>query len=706
MRSIILSLLVACTVCVAQNTFADKSASANTYTLTLNDLTHTNGFAIQGLGGVKELYLPILANWSVDKIHLHLIMTRDQGNDNAEISAYIDQFPISSISLSKDNNGQSAWDFDIDPKFIKSKLVTVSLRRNFNANSATCQSYLDPGNWVAVSGDSSISYHYTVSAYQPDLAAFPAPFIQDPSLMPDKVALMMPDQFTTNELEAAYYTANALYKRKTWRGLTIEGHTFSETNTKILSDNNLVIIGTGAEISKIMATDSLPLKIDSQGMIIGTDGKPIDDKTGVIMMVTSPWNNEKAALIVTGNNDVSLSQSAQVLRDPNFKQSVLYNKYILVKESTRKSPVNIDWNNTTVKELGYKNQVVYGSGDNSIKYVIDLPANMTPEGMDFTLDFAVSPLLSSRNSSFISLVANGFPVTGIRIGAGTDQKETWKFHIGQENLLPGKNILNFIFNLKFYNMDCAPNDMTMAWATIYDSSQLSVQLEPNRREITFADFNSFSQDVSVLLPKGSSIFTAQQLINLTLDMAVNLFNINTIQIYYDDTSINDTCKDQNLIYIGNINDNKDLVSVLNHFPFSFFNDRLVIKQKLIPLIHPSDEVPVGIIQLTSIPSMQNKLVLFITGRDIQGYKDAIDTYFNPQKNQYLRGDAALIYKDGTFTSLNTVKLETKLDNDKLVASMHKTVMMGFISFVTTVFGLILLLIMYRRAKKYFGKNNE
>ncbi len=701
-RSIrLFSLLCLC----VSTTYAAPASTTLSYTTTINDLLRQDGFTLQGMGAGRELYLPIMPNWNVSKIHLHLIVTRDQTpNANSNVTALVRDFPFSSINLSTATKGAVAWDMDIPTKALDGKLVTLALRRNWNEQGTTCNNFMDPGSWIAFSGDSTIKYDYTTKTYVPDLSKFPSPFVIDPSVKKDSALIIMPDDFKTEELESVYYVASSLIQRQTWRGLAISGDTISHVTDEAKSTNNVIVTGTASRISKIIGNVDLPLKRNSEGKWTDQDGVLIPDNTGIIFLATSPWNQEHALLIVTGNGPEGVIKAGRALREKDFNKTVLFSKYVLVTNAVRTTIKRIDWKDTTLEELGYKDSVIYGGGQNTIKYDIDLPVNQTPLGMDIELDYSASPLLSARNSSFISLKMNGFPVTGVRISAGENQRESWKFHIDQANLLPGKNHMDFVFNLKFYNTDCSPDDLSLAWGVIYDTSKISVDLSERVNNMTFSDFSAMKQNISVFLPQNNNTFSQQELLALTINMARNIFNINEFNVYYDDANIADVSKDSNIIYIGSVTDNAKLNSYRNQLPFCYLNNRLVVKQSIMPFLHVSHEIPAALIELFDSPFNKDQQFLLITGNSADSYNIAVDTFFNPQKNQYLRGNAALAYSDGTFTSIDTNRLEQKAENTKLIKITRRAVMIGFISFVSVFFGGILLLIMYRRAKRYFSKS--
>lgn len=674
-------------------------------TITLQELTTQDAFVLKGLGVSKDLYLPILSDWDVENITLHLNVFRDNlVYKNFSITAFIKDYPISSIDLTSAINKTNNWNIVIPSQYITTPLITVSFRRNVSEGGITCDNLSDPSTWAGFTGDSTVSYRYKELPYQSNLSIFPAPFVNEASLYKDHALILLPDQFDTDLLKATYYVANTLYRRQSWRGLDLVGTTDKQITDDMKAKNNIILIGAGNQIKSIIAQADVPLKMNADGMFVDANNKVFPDTTGIVMELTSPWNPHHAILVVTGNAITAVIKATEALRDKRFGRSVIYKKYALIDFATIESNKPINWDNVSLGEMGYKNTVVYGSGDEPIKYDINFPLNKSPTSMDMTLHYSVSPLISARESSFLSLKVNNFPITGEKINDNQARKTAWKFHINGDNLLPGKNLFEFDFHLKFYNRDCNPNDWSLVWGAIYADSQMNVKFDKNETGLTFSDFNLLDQNVSVFLPKKQSIFSGVQLIDLIINMAKNISHVGQFNMYYDDAEIAKVAKYNNVIYIGNMTDNSTLNSLRHHFPMCYLNNKIVVKPSIMPYFHMSDETPISLIELINSPYDKSQEFLLITANAIDGYHLAIDTFFNPNKNQYLRGNVVFVYQDGTFTSIDTNRLEIKSLNEQVTQGLKKSVFLGAIVFATIFFGGIILMIGYRRLKHYFFGN--
>ncbi len=672
------------------------------YLLNIKNLIAEDGFVMRNEGGSRDLYLPLLPNWDIHRIHVHLLLTRDKAeNADSLLTASIKNYPISSINLPISNTGETTWDFDIPAQYLDGKLITLNIKRNMNTSGANCNNLLNDGIWVNVSGNSTIQYNYSEKTYQPNLSAFPVPFVNDPSINKDEIVIMMPENTNNKNLEMAYYTGKAFIKRESWRGVDLIGVISNTASQEVKSNHHIVMIGPADQIQPLLNNLKLPLQFNAQHQWIDNQNKLIPDNTGIIILIASPWNNTKAFMIVTGNSDQGVMKAAQALRHKTFSQSVLFNQYVLVNQLSRPHFSTIDWSDTSLKELGFNDMTIFGRGDHSIKYTINLPTNRLPQEMDIAFQYSLSPLLSSRNNSFLSIYMNGLPVTATRIEPESNNKQTWKVHIDGINLLPGKNELDCRFNLKFYNADCAPDDTSLSWATIYDTSQLKIYFDQKKLTLNFDNFNEAGRNIALLLPKNKSAFSNEQLLNIVLNIAEDVFQIKNLTIMEDSDNLENITPDSNIIYVGNINDNNLLNHHREYLPFYYFDNKLAINQSILSVVHVSDETPIGLIELAQSPLNTEQALLLITANKPENFKTVIDVFFNPQKNKYIRDDAVLIYDDGTYTSINVDNLKKKVENKRIISNTKRLTMIGMITFIIIFFGGIICLILYRRIKEYF-----
>lgn len=394
------------------------------------------------------------------------------------------------------------------------------------------------------------------NVYQPDLKAFPAPFME-------RVVILMPKGLTGNTLNALYYLTNALYMKKSTQSISIASHTY---DSRLMTNDNTVVIGTSKEVTKLIPSDALPLKMNQDGQLLGEDGKALDNKTGVLMLIPAPWNNSLAVLIISGNSAESVATAANALRDKHFMNIVTHQQYATI------------------------------SGDS-----------------------------------------------------------------------------------------------------------IQAHAEESLKTKTFNQFYEMSHDVKLMLPLKHT-FTDEEIINLIINMAYNASNISNIDIVDNAVDISTINKSVNIIYLGHIKDNAQLNTVADKLPFNLGEHRLIINRRLIKLVNIISELPVGIVQVIQAPLRREQFILLITSDSYNNYIKTIETYFNANKRLYLRGDAELVYADGLFTSLDTDRVVHKAANKQLISTIHSSVINGFYTLLAMSFIMLVLLLIYQRAKKYFGRN--
>ena len=144
------------------------------------------------------------------------------------------------------------------------------------------------------------------------LIDFPRPIIQK-SFFPDSALLIIPDQPSTAELQAALTTAAGLGKLSSNK-LILNLTTISGFNKELAADNNLIFIGKAPSLP-VLTGLGLPVPVVNGEFQLSPDGP--DD--GVVEMIVSPWSNSHGLLVLSANTDQGVSrllrQSVPVLFD-------------------------------------------------------------------------------------------------------------------------------------------------------------------------------------------------------------------------------------------------------------------------------------------------------------------------------------------------------------------------------------------------------
>src|SRR5262249_30817401 len=145
---------------------------------------------------------------------------------------------------------------------------------------------------------------YQPKPYQPNLARFPFPFVDELGYGTTEIDYVAPSSLSPESLEALGVVATRLGQSQGWRPM----HPVLTTDASV--NQNVVLVGTPQENSAISQIESrLPISISqAQG----------DD--GLIALVPNPSHPDKAILVVTGNTPAGVAKAAHFLvQNPSNK---------------------------------------------------------------------------------------------------------------------------------------------------------------------------------------------------------------------------------------------------------------------------------------------------------------------------------------------------------------------------------------------------
>lgn len=665
-------------------------------TLMLKNINSKNGVFLKGAIANQVIFLPVLHDWNIHGIQVHLnVYSAALSNSTNTLTAYVNDSPISSVQLKGFVNNGTPWDFIIPANLLNDKAVNLTLKNEVSDYGFNCYNLANPKYWIFISGTSTITYNYTLKKYAPNLSKFPYPFINDPSLDKDVIVMAFADKISLADYTAAFNVTNALQQEASWRGMKVIVTTVSQLTDAQKKNNNIIIIGT----SKELPFSSLPIKwpLNIANVINDKNNQKINEDTGILMLAASPWNPNHGILAITGNSEKALIKAAGSLRDPNFVNTVLFNEYALIEQSFNNTRYRSLWTDATLQDLNFTNQVVFGNGENTINYDINLPEDKTIKALDLTVDYSISPFLSTTEDSYLTLRVNDTPLTGIILKPNKDSLQKWKVHIEGKNLQPGANHLVFIFNMNMKNKFCKPQDSTLAWGSILNTTALSLTFEKTSPFLKFRQLRASDRNLVISLPANNDYFSSVQFGQQMMELSQAMPSVAEVSFITNAQLNNQSAANADVIYIGKTADNPTL-NQLTSIPFYFHDDQLMIDPLLKPYLAISQETPLVLDELIQSPfAPERKLLLILSNRTDQ-YDEGIDLFANPKKSQLTKGNVILSYQNGTFTSLQIDKIYGQIHFKRKVNFSIMVVGIGII-------GIILLLWIfrkiYKRMKAYF-----
>lgn len=291
---------------------------------------------VQGGGTSQQLdyFFEIPFGWELtDEASITLNFGHSQLIDyqNSSLTAFLNNQPVSGISFSDETAGSGQVIINLADAKIRSGQNRLTLVVDASLPGTCVDS---SQSWVLIKDTSKLTLPHNSNGERLglDFRTYPNPFNLNQNLT--DLLFVMPAQSTASEWELALSLASSL-------GSSVEG--ISTMPIGILGGNELpenvsnyhvMAVGRPSRNELIQQVNSqLP-----QPFLPGTDQidqrlenvtfrLPADTSLGYDQLLPSPWNEEKALLVVTGTTDQSLQWALEALRQSNLEGNL-----ILVKE--------------------------------------------------------------------------------------------------------------------------------------------------------------------------------------------------------------------------------------------------------------------------------------------------------------------------------------------------------------------------------------
>lgn len=667
-------------------------------TYSLFQFTGQNGLIFKGVNSANMLYLPLLPQWQLNSIDLHLVMYRAFAENQAtNLSLFSDKVPISSMQLKGGPKDLVTWDATLTKQVFFGNTVNLKITSSLPEAGYDCTKITDPGFWVYITPDSTITFNYTMADYIPDLRQFPYPFIKSQAIDKDRVTAVINAENNPQILESVFNVANALGKNQTWRGFDFNITTLDQLTNDQKTTSNIILIGTAKELKLNSIATQWPLAINQDGLFIHRDGSKLLDNEGLIILLKSPWNPQLAMLVLTGNSDLAVSNATQKLRDPQFIQTVTFQEYAFINQMQNYHFKLPDYNKVTFAALNYDDQFANGTGTNTLNYNLDLTTQKDIQSVNLNVKYNASPFLAKN--SFLTLKVNDLPVGGVELYKKTKNTYSWKATVDKNFIKPGLNTFAFIFTLHLPYENCSAEETNAAWGMIQKNSSIDVNTNLVNAPLNLTNvYSLLSGDLVISLPDNqlNNLSIIQKLIN----MIINMKYVNQIEIVDNSKLAKFNYLNKNIILIVGTNWQNELPNLTKLTPVYYDGQKLQIRKTLLPNLSPSDELPIGITELITYPKHSKNSLLIISGATNEGLQLALNLLSNTPKLNFTNGNIVLTYPNKAFISL-----QSKIIPPKLKSLDQSIIVMGVVIGLIVLISIIIIsyFLMRKKRDKQNGK---
>lgn len=471
--------LAPCAVHASAGAPARPAVTSSRYT---NVLLSSLGWTVQTVTGsnpVLDLYVPGPGDVAFGSTtRLSLVYSTSPGLDpaNSSLSVMVNSVYAGGRLLTGGANGPATLTFSIPPSALigngnNHMQLTFALRGR--AARGACLN--DPTLSASIYGTSVMRYDVRGPApitFNPDLARLPAPFVPAASAsVPVRIAVGLPDQPTTTELSGVGRILARLGEDAPAQpsiAVSLPARALPQRGAQ----DNLVLIGTPRDnpaIKRLVIPPHLRLV---RGQWMDERNRILPASEGVILEAHNPWDNTRAALVVSGNGQEGIGRAATLLGSDTLRR-LLHGDMALLPTAPRVPlEVPVSGNHLSLSNLGYPSTTLEGVGEQVARYTFDL-ARLPSAAGSLTLVYGHSATAAAAVSS-VRVDLNGSPLASQRLDPSDPVRIRWQIALPVDQLHVGSNTLAVHFYLSAPDTGCAVIPYSSMWATIDASSDLTL----------------------------------------------------------------------------------------------------------------------------------------------------------------------------------------------------------------------------------------
>lgn len=476
---------------------------------------------------------------------------------------------------------------------------------------------------VVIKPTSFFDLVFEESSPELNLSRLPAPFYRDNSFIPDSTLVVISDDPSASEIQAAL-NVMAGFGSMIGTDYNMELINISQLAGMDTSLYHMIFVGIPDQFDVLSNVNfQIPM---TNGQFVNLPPASNDD--GIVQLALSPWNPNKAIMLVSGNSDEAVVKSGQAVSSGRIfvyeNPTLAFVSNVQILSETL--PIVEDF---TFENLGYVTETLSGVGGSSEEYLFYVSKEqvLTKEGY-VDLLYYHSGLLDYGISSF-SVNLNGQAISSAPFGEESEQVATLPIKIPPGILRFGENRLEVRASM-IVLPSCDTSGFSDPWFTV--SNQSSVHLpvatgtslaEPLLKDLRFFPelFVTHSDlgDIAFIFPK-SDIASWKIAGNLAYSLGEQ-FNplIANLQAAFADDVPQDIHDTKSMIILGLASEVPFLAEFNNALPAPFdLSDNTASERQMQVVYRIPEGVSVGYLQLMLSPYNVEKSILVVSGNNRNG----------------------------------------------------------------------------------------
>lgn len=327
---------------------------------------------------------------------------------------------------------------------------------------------IDTEALVVLFPESSLNFPHATVDPTLDLSLLPRPFFQR-TFLPDEVPVVVPDEPTTAELDAAFNLI-AGFGAMSGGAMTMTLTSEAELPRSLRAYDNMIFVGKVGQFEALEEVD-LPAENSADGLRLA--GAQASD--GVVQLALTPWQTGGVLMHITSETDEGIRKAGQAASAGNL-QVTRRQSLVVVSEVEPEAVLSfVDGIDQSFADLGYDEQVLEGPGRENSFFDFFIPAGFIPSAEAYIEFEYVHTDLFDFDLSGITIRLNGTIVGSIPVGEESTVLTRSRVALPASAARPGLNQLRVQAELVPKN-NCLAQRTSDLWLVIHPESYLHIPL--------------------------------------------------------------------------------------------------------------------------------------------------------------------------------------------------------------------------------------
>ncbi|MCE1255657.1 MAG: cellulose biosynthesis cyclic di-GMP-binding regulatory protein BcsB, partial [Anaerolineae bacterium] len=686
------------------------SDNSSMQVFTLEDVGLTNDDVFKGVLVSRDYGISIPRYWNrIENAEVNINFSHSISlNTSSTMTVDWNGVRLGSIQLTSENVDHGQLKIPIPVDNINPGYNTLHVEFYMGISDDFCDDYDNPAVWATIHKTTTFSFNADLSKVEPDLGNLPSPFFDDSPIAGNHVTFVVSEKPGQGEINAlAVMNARLGQLSGGWRPVLIDLISFDKAKTEKVK-GNFILIGT---LDKINGFDK-SIQIQSSS-----------DENGILSEFLSPFDNTSLVLAVSGKTQESVEKAGRAFSNGSLYSRLSGSEAIIKSNAVTSSGSRINQISMTLEQLGYPNNVAYGTREQKISYNIPL-TSLWQAKTEATLDLHYfHAVINSEEKPTLTVSVNDLPVGSITLKPDDANGTHQSFQLPLDFFKVGNNNLTIQSNMQvFSNQDdvslhCADYRLAQAWLTINNDSTIKF---PTLSDYSTAEISNFPyafmgksdlSELAFVIPSNPSVSDMETLSTLAVSMGKSSQG-EPVMLHVLTSDQAETNQPYSYkIYIGQPLTNPAIINLGDQLPLPFNSS--TGEAKPLPILDTieSGKISTGYIQAFISSSQTPNLV--VSGNDGTGLMLAADQLSINSDISRLKGDLTITTGANRVMSIWGKSTTNESSKDGSVVTQHDLTIdmwlqynaaiytaIGFL--VITVLVIVIRLIMIIASKKTNG----